>query len=122
MTALLLLLLPYLPQTGVASWYGGWHDGRQTASGLIFQQEQMTCASNDLPMGTLILVDCGGKPCLLRVTDTGDFGDGMTLDLSRAAFACLTHGDTERGLLPVRFRVVGRETTGMLYGIGEEAI
>ena len=116
MTALLLLLLPCLPvYGGVASWYGYGFHGQQTASGLIYSEAGMTCACNSLPMGSLILVDCGGKPCLIRVTDTGAFGDGVSLDLSRAAFACLTHGDTERGLLPVRYRVVGRDTQGMLY-------
>ena len=120
MTPLALLLFPLWPQPAVCTYYGHGFDGLQTASGLIFQQEQMTCACNMFPMGTLLEVDCGGKPALLRVTDTGDLGDGVSLDLSRAAFAALSHGDTERGLLPVRYRVTGRDTTGMLYGIGED--
>jgi len=123
MTALLLLLLPCLPvYGGVASWYGPGFDGNLTASGTVYESMEMTCAHRTLPLGTVLDIWTDGKPARVRVTDRGPFVDGRELDLSRAAFAALTHGDTERGLLPVRYRVVGRDTQGMLYGIGEETI
>lgn len=121
MTPLLLLLLPCLPMSsGVASWYGHGFDGLQTASGLIYSESAMTCAHRTLPLGTVLDVWTDGKPARVRVTDRGPFVPGRDLDLSRGAFAALTHGDTERGLLPVRYRAVGRDTRGMLYGIGED--
>ena len=116
---MLIAALLFPVNTGIASWYGHGFDGLQTASGLIFHEAGMTCAHRTLPLGTVLDIWTDGKPARVRVTDRGPFVAGRDLDLSRAAFACLTHGDTERGLLPVQYRVVGRDTQGMLYGIGE---
>src|SRR5207245_4926786 len=77
--------------TGPASWYGPGFDGRPTASGAIYDQEGWTCASKELPLGTLLLVSENGRQVLLLVNDRGPYVDGWILDLSHAAATALNH-------------------------------
>jgi len=77
--------------TGPASWYGPGFDGRPTASGAIYDQEGWTCASKELPLGTLLLVSENGRQVLLLVNDRGPYVDGWILDLSHAAATALAH-------------------------------
>jgi hypothetical protein len=46
-----------LPQTGEASWYGAQHQGKQTASGTIYDQARLTAAHPSLPFGSKIKGD-----------------------------------------------------------------
>lgn len=75
-------------EEGVASWYGGNDDGfagRPTASGEIFDPEQLTCAHRTLPLGSFVEVlnlD-NQRRAVLRVNDRGPFIKGRILDLSR---------------------------------------
>ena len=77
--------------TGPASWYGPGFDGRPTASGAIYDQEGWTCASKELPLGTILLVSENGHQVLLLVNDRGPYVDGWILDLSHAAATALAH-------------------------------
>jgi rare lipoprotein A (peptidoglycan hydrolase) len=77
--------------TGPASWYGPGFDGRPTASGAIYDQEGWTCASKELPLGTILLVSENGRSVLLLVNDRGPYVDGWILDLSHAAATALNH-------------------------------
>jgi rare lipoprotein A (peptidoglycan hydrolase) len=77
--------------TGPASWYGPGFDGRPTASGAIYDQEGWTCASKELPLGTILLVSENGRQVLLLVNDRGPYVDGWILDLSHAAATALGH-------------------------------
>jgi hypothetical protein len=77
--------------TGPASWYGPGFDGRPTASGAIYDQEGWTCASKELPLGTILLVTENGHQVLLLVNDRGPYVDGWILDLSHAAATALAH-------------------------------
>ena len=77
--------------TGPASWYGPGFDGRPTASGAIYDQEGWTCASKELPLGTILLVAENGRQVLLLVNDRGPYVDGWILDLSHAAATALAH-------------------------------
>ena len=77
--------------TGPASWYGPGFDGRPTASGAIYDQEGWTCASKELPLGTILLVSENGRQVLLVVNDRGPYVDGWILDLSHAAATALDH-------------------------------
>ena len=77
--------------TGIASWYGPGFDGRATASGAIYDQEGWTCASKELPLGTILLVSENGRSVLLLVNDRGPYVDGWVLDLSHAAEQALHH-------------------------------
>ena len=43
-------------QIGKASWYGGQFQGRKTATGEIYDMNQLTCAHRSLPLGTWLRV------------------------------------------------------------------
>src|SRR5205085_5448535 len=77
--------------SGPASWYGPGFDGRLTASGAIYDQEGWTCASKELPFGTILLVSENGHQVVLLVNDRGPYVDGWILALSHAAATALHH-------------------------------
>ena len=74
-------------QEGLASWYGGKFQGRQTASGEIFDTNQPTAAHKTLPFGTIVRVTNleNGKSTVVRINDRGPFVPGRIIDLSRAS-------------------------------------
>src|SRR5258708_35293001 len=74
-------------ETGIASWYGNPYHGRRTASGEIYDMEQLTAAHPTLPFQTVIEVTNldNGKRVTVRITDRGPFAKGRILDLSHAA-------------------------------------
>src|SRR5258707_14571220 len=74
-------------ETGIASWYGNPYHGRRTASGEIYDMEQLTAAHPTLPFQTFIEVTNldNGKRVTVRITDRGPFAKGRILDLSHAA-------------------------------------
>jgi len=76
-----------LPQTGEASWYGAQHHGKQTASGTIFDQSELTAAHPSLPFGSRIKVTnlANGKSVEVEITDRGPFAGDRIIDLSQAA-------------------------------------
>jgi rare lipoprotein A (peptidoglycan hydrolase) len=80
-----------LGQTGTAvcSWYGNEFHGRLTACGQVYNQNDFTCASRDLPFGTRIALTRGERRIVVVVTDRGPFIAGRDLDLSRAAAQAL---------------------------------
>jgi rare lipoprotein A (peptidoglycan hydrolase) len=78
--------------SGLASWYGPGFDGRATASGAIYDMEGWTCASRDLPLGTMLVVSRNGKRLLLLVNDRGPYVPNRVLDLSHAAAVALGVG------------------------------
>jgi rare lipoprotein A len=74
-------------ETGIASWYGDPYHGRRTASGEIYDMEQLTAAHKTLPFGTWVEVNDleNGKLIEVRINDRGPFVDGRIIDLSLAA-------------------------------------
>lgn len=92
---------------GTASWYGGKHHGRKTASGEVFDQNAMTCASNTHKLGTKLRVTNpdNGNSVIVRVTDRGGFTKlGRLLDLSKGAFAKLA--SIQKGLIRVKVEML----------------
>ncbi len=73
--------------SGEASFYGKGFDGKQTASGEIFDQDDYTCAHKELPFGTKLKVvrDDNGESVVVRVNDRGPYVGDRILDLSVAA-------------------------------------
>ena len=71
--------------TAVCSWYGNEFHGRFTASGQLYNQDDLTCASKTLPFGTWLALTRGSQRIIVVVTDRGPFIDGRDLDLSRRA-------------------------------------
>ena len=80
-----------LPQTGEASWYGAQHQGKQTASGTIYDQAALTAAHANLPFGSKIKVTnlANGKSVEVEITDRGPFAENRIIDLSQAAAKAL---------------------------------
>ena len=73
--------------SGTASYYSDFFEGRKTANGEIFRQEELTAAHRTLPFGTVLEVRSRetGKSVRLRINDRGPFSGGFTIDLSRSA-------------------------------------
>jgi rare lipoprotein A len=86
---------------GMASWYGPYFHGRQTANGEIFNQNDLTAAHPTLPLGTFLRVtnQLNGKSIVVRVNDRGPYFDNRVLDLSKNA-ASLINGE-EKGVVPI---------------------
>jgi rare lipoprotein A len=80
-----------LPQTGEASWYGAQHQGKQTASGTIYDQARLTAAHPSLPFGSKIRVTnlANGKSVEVEITDRGPSAGNRIIDLSQAAARAL---------------------------------
>ncbi|MCC6590991.1 MAG: septal ring lytic transglycosylase RlpA family protein [Bryobacterales bacterium] len=74
-------------QKGIASWYGYPYHGRRTASGEVYDMEQMTAAHRNWVFGTWVRVQNldNGEETVVRITDRGPFVRGRIIDLSRAA-------------------------------------
>lgn len=73
----------------VCSWYGPGFHGRTTASGQVFNQNDLTCASRTLPFGTVLALTRGSRRVIVYVNDRGPFIAGRDLDLSKAAAEAL---------------------------------
>ncbi|MCB2153989.1 septal ring lytic transglycosylase RlpA family protein [bacterium] len=92
--------------TGEASWYGPGFAGRPTASGEIFNPDQLTAAHGNIPLGSVVRVTNleNGRSVVVRVNDRFPGTKGRIIDLSRASFASLA--PVERGVIPVRLEVL----------------
>jgi len=102
---LLLLLCTTLSayeQEGLASWYGGKFQGRQTANGEIFDTNKFTAAHKTLAFGTVVKVTNleNGKSTVVRINDRGPFIPGRIIDLSRVAAVAI--GLAGKGVAKVR--------------------
>ena len=74
-------------QTGIASWYGPGFHGKATASGDVYNQNDMTAAHQTLPLGSKVMVTNmeNGRAAEVLVNDRGPFAKGRIIDLSYAA-------------------------------------
>lgn len=93
-------------QTGKASWYGGFFNGRKTASGKIYNVNELTAAHKTLPFGTKVLVTNTktGKSVNVVITDRGPFAKGKIIDLTPRAFNAISH--VNNGIANVKIEVV----------------
>ena len=93
-------------QVGMASYYGGAHNGRRTASGERFDMEEMTAAHRTLPFGTRVRVTnlANGRHATVRINDRGPFRKKRIIDVSYAAAREL--GMVGRGTARVRLEVL----------------
>ncbi len=97
---------PQLSAVGTASWYGPGFNGRRTANGEIYNQEDLTAASRSLPLGTLVMVTNldNGRAVEVRINDRGPFAKGREIDLSHRAARVL--GILNPGTVRVRIDVI----------------
>ena len=86
---------------GIASWYGPYFQGRQTASGEQFEQQDFTAAHPSLPFDTYLKVtnQQNGKSVVVRINDRGPYFGDRNLDLSHAAAIALN--SDEAGVVPI---------------------
>jgi rare lipoprotein A len=74
-------------EVGEASWYGPGFHGRETASGEVFDQREMTAAHPTLPLGTDVEVTNleNKKKVEVEITDRGPYAKDRVIDLSKEA-------------------------------------
>lgn len=106
---------------GEATFYADYFEGRTTASGAPFRQNEMTAAHRTYPFGTLLRVTNlrNDRSVDVRVTDRGPFGArakarGTIIDLSRRAARELDF--IRAGRTPVRVEVLEWGDGGRLTG------
>jgi rare lipoprotein A len=77
--------------SGLASWYGPYFQGRLTATGETFDQNELTAAHPSLPFHTYLQVTNlqSGDAVIVRVNDRGPYIPPRSLDLSREAARCI---------------------------------
>ena len=92
---------PVFREKGEASHYGDEFEGKPTASGEPFDQDKLTAAHPELPLGSEVTVTNPetGKSVEVEVNDRGPFVEGRDIDLSKAAAEKL--GIVEEGVAPV---------------------
>ncbi len=78
-------------ERGGASWYARHFQGRRTANGERYDQNQLTAAHKTLPFGTVVRVrsEVNGQEVDVRINDRGPFVAGRVIDLSQAAAKAL---------------------------------
>jgi rare lipoprotein A len=99
-------------QIGLASYYGPGFHGERTASGEVFDQNELVAAHPHLAFGTVVRVTNleNGRSVLVRVIDRGPYGrnrrKGVFIDLSKAAARRLRF--IRDGIVPVRVEILKR--------------
>jgi rare lipoprotein A len=93
-------------ETGAASWYGHPYHGRRTASGEVYDMNDLTAAHRSLPLGTRLMVTNldTGQAVEVRVNDRGPLVEERIIDLSYAAARAI--GADRVGVIPVRLRIL----------------
>lgn len=85
-----------------ATYYGADFNGKKTADGSIFNENELTCAARGFPFDTYLEVQSidTGKKVTVKVTDRP--GKNV-IDLSKTAFSEI--GSTEKGRMKVKVTV-----------------
>lgn len=98
---------PNYDKKGLASWYGDKFHGKPTATGEIYNKNDMTAAHKTLPLNSMLHVTNldNGRSIMVRLNDRGPFVGDRIIDLSEAAARAL--GTVEQGVGRVRVRYVG---------------
>ena len=103
-----------------ASWYGPGFHGRVTANGEVYNQDDLTCASTQLPFNTMLVVinTDNAKSVVVRVNDRGPYKMNKKgkvlrplqkhpvrgLDLSKKAFSIIAPLD--KGVINVKYYIL----------------
>jgi rare lipoprotein A len=92
-------------QEGWASYYGTAHHGHRTASGVRFDEHQLTAAHRSLPFGTQVRVTNleNGRTVMVTINDRGPFTKKRVIDVSSRAAREL--GFLRAGMARVRLEV-----------------
>jgi rare lipoprotein A (peptidoglycan hydrolase) len=89
-----------------ASWYGPGLNGHVTSTGERFNDNSLTAASTNLPLGSVVKVTNlhNGKSVDVRVNDCGPYVHGRSLDLTKRAAQKI--GITHEGVAHVKVQPV----------------
>lgn len=100
----------WFEQTGFASWYGQFHHGKKTASGLLFNKNALTAAHPSLPLLSFARVTNleNGQSAVVQITDRGPYRKGRILDVSEAAARLL--GFLGQGTASVRIEALAGDS------------
>ena len=103
---------PGYDKTGEASWYGPGFHGKHTASGEVFDQNDLTAAHPTLPMPSLVRVTnlSNGKSAVVRINDRGPFKSNRIIDLSKKSAQTIGISSIAK----VRVQVLQEETQAYL--------
>ena len=98
---------PGYDETGIASWYGDKFHGKPTATGEIYDKNDLTAAHKTLPLNSMLHVTNleNGRTLMVRLNDRGPFIGDRIIDLSEAAAKAL--GTQGKGLGKVRVQYAG---------------
>jgi rare lipoprotein A len=90
---------------GKASWYSN-ADGRRTASGERFDENEFTAAHRHLPFGTIVRVtnERNGRSVKVRINDRGPWTGGRIIDVTSAAADALQMKGS--GIVPVEIEIL----------------
>jgi rare lipoprotein A len=96
-------------QEGTASWYGPGFHGNKTASGVPYDQNDLTAAHKTLPLGAEVTVidQESGRSVDVEINDRGPYVPGRHIDLSREAARQL--GVLDDGTAKVRIEATPRQ-------------
>lgn len=96
-------------EKGKASFYADKFEGRKTANGEIFNQNDFTAAHKSLPFGTWVKVTNkdNKKSVIVRINDRGPFIKGRIIDLSKSAAKEI--GKLNQGVFSVSIRVYKKD-------------
>jgi rare lipoprotein A len=105
-------------ETGIASWYGDEFGGRPTASGEIFDPNEISAAHRTLPLPSIVRVTNleNGRALAVRINDRGPFAHGRIIDLSRRAAQLL--GFHKQGTAKVRVEILEEESRAVAAASG----
>jgi len=90
-----------------ACYYSNKFNGRKTASGKRFNNNQYTAAHKKLPFGTKVKVTntANNKVVVVTITDRGPFSKGKEIDLTQRAFKEIAHKKGV-GILKVNLEII----------------
>jgi rare lipoprotein A len=93
---------------GMASWYGPGFHGRRTSAGSYYNQEDLTAASIEFPLGSRVMVTNldNGRSVEVTITDRGPFKKGRKIDLSHKAARVI--GMLDQGTAHVRIALISK--------------
>lgn len=102
-------------ECGLASFYGGgdvFH-GRKTATGEVFDKNEVSAAHKTLPLPCVVVVTNleNGREIQAKVNDRGPFVEGRIIDVSRRTAQLL--GFEGKGLAKVRVRTLVPESLAL---------
>jgi rare lipoprotein A len=96
--------LPY--QYTKVSWYGNEFNGELTASGKIFNSNNLVAAHRKLPFGTKVKIINinNNKSVIVTIIDRGPFIKSRDFDLSEAAFNSIAN--LNKGIINIKYLIL----------------